>query len=84
MSSDESDEFEGFSQGEIDEAEARYRQVLDQQGIGDDSDLNLSSDPGILMMGTYHNQVLQGMLRSMMVGMKTLFTMNVDYHTSSI
>ncbi|XP_071157552.1 piggyBac transposable element-derived protein 4-like [Mytilus edulis] len=38
MSSDESDEFEGFSQGEIDEAEARYQHQLLQQGLGDDTD----------------------------------------------
>ncbi|CAG2218487.1 unnamed protein product [Mytilus edulis] len=44
MSSDESDEFEGFSQGEIDEAEARYQHQLLQQGLGDDSDGFIESD----------------------------------------
>lgn len=43
MSSDESDEFEGFTQGEIDEAEARYQQQLRQLGIGDDSDGQIES-----------------------------------------
>ncbi|CAC5403650.1 unnamed protein product [Mytilus coruscus] len=37
-SSDESDEFEGFTRAELDEAEARFQQQLLLQGIGDDSD----------------------------------------------
>lgn len=44
MSSDESDEFEGFIQGEIDEAEARYQRQLQVQGIGEDSDEPISSE----------------------------------------
>lgn len=44
MSSDDSDDFDGFSEGEIDAAEARYQQQLAQQGIGNDSDINVSSD----------------------------------------
>ncbi|XP_071122146.1 piggyBac transposable element-derived protein 5-like [Mytilus edulis] len=44
MSSDsESDEFEGFSRAELDEAEARFQQQLLLQGIGDNFD-GLESD----------------------------------------
>ncbi|CAC5420566.1 unnamed protein product [Mytilus coruscus] len=44
MSSDESDDFEGFTRAEVDEAEARYEQQLQFQGIGDDTDGNESSE----------------------------------------
>ncbi|CAC5398168.1 unnamed protein product [Mytilus coruscus] len=44
MLSDESDDFEGFTRAEVDEAEARYEQQLQFQGIGDDTDGNESSE----------------------------------------